>query len=87
MTHRVFVVKPWVGAVERDGERPTDIGFKPVAMADELCARQSIGVDERGVVAGDAFIIFSNVAVIDLDAMEPILGLGTGICPNARSRF
>ena len=87
MAHRMFVAKPWIGVVERDGERVTNIGFQPVTIADELLTSQVIGVDEGRVVAGDAFVVFRDVAVIDFDAMEPIFGLGAGVCPNAGSRF
>ena len=87
MAHRMFVAEPWIGAIERDRERVTNIGFQPVTIAHELLTGQVIGVDEGRVVAGDAFVIFRDVAVIDFDAMEPIFGLGAGIGPNAGSRF
>ena len=47
MTHRVFVVKPWVGAVERDGERPTDIGFKPNRFVDAVEGEGKSGVTSK----------------------------------------
>ena len=83
LAHRMFVTKPRVGTVEGNREGLAHIGFQPVTAGDELFAREVIGIHERSIVSGSAFVVFGDFAIIDLDAMKPVLGFRTCVGPDA----
>ena len=87
MAHRMFVTKPRVGTVEGNRECVPHVGFQPVTTGDELFTREVVRVNECGVVSRCAFIVFGDLSIIDLDAVEPVPGLRARVGPNAGRCF
>ena len=83
----MLITKRRRAGVKGDLELFSDIALKPIAKKDKFTAREIIHTHMRCIFARNAFVVFSDFTIINLQAVKSIAGLLICVSPHTWFRF